>query len=555
MKTILEVMADKALFGPFFKGKSWNPWKAMLAGLFGLPMSEEQTSVWRKHTGRSTTPAEAFKEAWLVCGRRSGKSRISAFVATYLATFIDWRPWLAPGEIATVMLLASDRRQVQVLKNYIDGFFDSIPILRRMVTNRTADTIELENQVEISIHTSSFRAVRGYSIAACLCDEIGFWQDGDSSNPASQILAAVRPAQATFPKSLLLCFSSPYARRGVLFETWRDHYGKDSPVLVWQAPSRSMNSTISLLTVELAKIRDRAAARSEWEAEFRSDLESLFDEEVLAGLIASGRLELPPVQGVSYIAFTDPSGGQSDSFTLAIAHSEENIAVLDVVREIIPPFSPEATVKEYCDLLKSYGICEVHGDRYAANWSSEQFLKNAINYRPSERSKSEIYLSFLPMVMSGQIELLDHKKLLNQFTDLERRTRTGGRDSVDHSPGAHDDIANAVAGVMALARSRCGSFAWVIAAGKKAQQEQIAVKSIEQPTIQSVHKLANEIAGLKFNAIQKRKPVTATAFPTSCVHCGSVALSHSVSGSRCNTCTRTMPNPPREIDIGGSPAT
>src|SRR5260370_13691186 len=158
-----------------------------------------------------------------------------------------------------------------------------------MIVNKTADTIELDNGVEISIHTSSFRAVRGYSICACLCDEIGFWLDGDSSNPASQILAAVRPAMATFPKSLLLCFSSPYARRGVLFETYRDHYAKNSPAMVWQAASRSMNSTISLATVELARLRDRAAARSEWDAEFRSDLESVFNTEVLEGLTISGR--------------------------------------------------------------------------------------------------------------------------------------------------------------------------------------------------------------------------------------------------------------------------
>ena len=34
---------------------------------------------------------------------------------------------------------------------------------------------------------------------------------------------------------------------------------------------------------------------------------------------------------------------------------------------------------------------------------------------------------------------------------LERRTARGGRDSIDHGPGAHDDIANAVAGALVLA--------------------------------------------------------------------------------------------------------
>jgi hypothetical protein len=33
---------------------------------------------------------------------------------------------------------------------------------------------------------------------------------------------------------------------------------------------------------------------------------------------------------------------------------------------------------------------------------------------------------------------------------LERRTSRGGRDSVDHAPGSHDDLANACAGALSL---------------------------------------------------------------------------------------------------------
>ncbi len=148
--SILQAMSDLALFGPFFNGKSWEPWKAMLAGLFGLPMAAEQAVTWGKHTGRTAVPASAFNEGWLICGRRSGKSRISAFVATYLATFVNWQPYLAAGEVGVVMLLASDRRQAQVLRNYIDGFFESISMLKKMIVNRTSDVISLDNGTVVS---------------------------------------------------------------------------------------------------------------------------------------------------------------------------------------------------------------------------------------------------------------------------------------------------------------------------------------------------------------------------------------------------------------------
>jgi hypothetical protein len=46
------------------------------------------------------------------------------------------------------------------------------------------------------------------------------------------------------------------------------------------------------------------------------------------------------MSGVSYLAFVDPSGGSGDGMTLAIGHQEDDVAVLDAIRERRPPFSP-----------------------------------------------------------------------------------------------------------------------------------------------------------------------------------------------------------------------
>jgi hypothetical protein len=552
---ILTVMSDPKLFGPVFRGPTWEPWRAMLAALFGLPMSDERRALYRRHTGRTDCPTSQFLEAWLGCGRRSGKTRIASFVAVFLACFIDWRPYLAPGEKATVMLLAADKKQASVLYDYISGFLNAIPILRKLVRNQTQDTITLESGVEIAIHTSYFRAVRGYSIPVVLCDEIGFWQDGDSSNPARAILQALRPAQAQFPNPLLLCFSSPYAKRGVLYEAYREHFGKsDSPVLVWKAASRDMNPTISRATVLRAQVLDPAAARSEWLAEFREDLESLFSREVLSQLVTRGRLELPPVAGTKHVAFTDPSGGQSDSFTLAIAHREKDLAVLDVIREVRPPFSPEAVVREYCDLLKLYGIHEIHGDRYGSGWSAEQFQKNGVRYRPSERTKSEIYLSFLPMVMSGQVELLEHGKLLNQLCELERRSRSGGKDSVDHVPGAHDDVANAAAGALveALGRASPRLTLWeyltkvheTFLATGKTEEEQLAEMEVSLPA--PVARADQNASAVNASVVKAHEAQKTDA----CSKCNSTCTVRRGSLLHCNSCGFELNTSPVEAPAG-----
>ena len=62
-----------------------------------------------------------------------------------------------------------------------------------------------------------------------------------------------------------------------------------------------------------------------------------------------------------------------------------------------------------------------------------------------------MHLGLLPLLNSGRVELLDHKRLVAQLCTLERRTSRAGKDSIDHVPGGYDDIANAVAGAVVLA--------------------------------------------------------------------------------------------------------
>src|SRR2546423_396121 len=87
--TILEALDHKGLFAPHFAGDSWAAWRAFLGAIFALPLSEGQLAVYRACTGRTSTPGAPFSEACLIVGRRGGKSRILALVATYLAVFRD----------------------------------------------------------------------------------------------------------------------------------------------------------------------------------------------------------------------------------------------------------------------------------------------------------------------------------------------------------------------------------------------------------------------------------------------------------------------------------
>jgi hypothetical protein len=68
-----------------------------------------------------------------------------------------------------------------------------------------------------------------------------------------------------------------------------------------------------------------------------------------------------------------------------------------------------------------------------------------------------LYAELLPLMNSGRVELLDQPRLLAQLASLERRTARSGRDTIDHPPGAHDDVANAAAGAIALVAEHEGA--------------------------------------------------------------------------------------------------
>src|SRR4051794_13304069 len=177
-------------------------------------------------------PRGHFHEGWLICGRRAGKSFVLALVAVYLGCFKNYFDALTTGEVGTIMVIAADRKQARTIMRYVRGLL-SVPILAKLVIRETAEAFDPDNRVTIEIGTASIRSVRGYTIVAALCDELAFWPTEDSVAPDYEILDSLRPGMATVPGAMLLCASSPYARRGALWDAWRRYYGKpDAPVLV-----------------------------------------------------------------------------------------------------------------------------------------------------------------------------------------------------------------------------------------------------------------------------------------------------------------------------------
>ena len=138
-----------------------------------------------------------------------------------------------------------------------------------------------------------------------------------------------------------------------------------------QGGTKVFNPTLPDSVIETQRRDDPTAAASEWDAEFRSDISTLLDDEFIDAAIEHGRPLATAAKRYPafYRAFTDAAGGTGrDSDTLAVAHMEAEHYVIDLVRGTNGKFDPQAVTAQYAELLKEYRIGSVTGDNYAAQW-------------------------------------------------------------------------------------------------------------------------------------------------------------------------------------------
>lgn len=322
-----------------------------------------------------------------------------------------------------------------------------------MIESVTHESITLTNGLGLQV-LAGRDSIRGATIVGAVIDESGFIRTAEDNAFMSDqdIVNAIEPGMLSIPDPLLLVISSPGRKKGFLYRMWTRVWGKKiEGNLVIKAPTLTMNPSADKGRIEDAYRDDPVAAATELGGEWRDDVSEFVVAERLDAATDAGVELRPRVEGVTYRAFADPAGGTGgDSFVIAIAHEENKVQVLDVLAGVEPPFSPSEVIKQCALLLKSYGVYSITTDRYSGGFAPEQWRLNGIEWKPSDKSRSELFLAFVPMLNSGGCRLVEDEKMRAQFLALRRKVAPGGRESVDHPIGGHDDYANAAAGALVL---------------------------------------------------------------------------------------------------------
>lgn len=452
----VKVLQSKKLLGRFLDISTRPAWVVLWKAADALPPTDDDLPIFRQCTGRDTWPVKPAREVHVISGVRGGKTENVAARALYEAVHVPHK--LSRGEKGYVLCVSVTKKQAGLVKGYLSSYFDENEYYKPFVVRETADELELSNRIVIACLSSDFRSLRGFTGVAGIVDEMSY-MDAEGARPAIEVLRALRGRLAS-TLGRLYTIGSPYAARGPQFDIYKKHWGRESDLFVWKASSLTMNPTLSQEMVDQAYEEDPEGAKADFGGDFRAGIESYISRDVLEALVVTGRYELPPCEGIAYVAFVDPAGGSGqDSMTVCVGHKDgAGIVVLDALREVKPPFSPDQVCGEFAGLLRSYRVNRVRGDRYAGEWPRERFRLHGIEYEICPKSKSELYKEGLPSLNAGRVEFLDHPRLVHQLSTLERRTARGGRDSIDHPPHGHDDVANACMGVVNQADVWRGAF-------------------------------------------------------------------------------------------------
>lgn len=436
--------------------------RTAIKAVYGLPLMFDELEMFKKITGltRYRSGIE-WEEASFLWPRRTGKSdKIASTIALYEACCRKHK--LSVGQVGVVMVVASEKkRQAKIVFKYIEEKLKRSPVLRKMINgNITQDIITLKNNVEIQVFPCSIGKIRGQSLICFIADEVAHWKV-DGVDVDSDVLDSARPG-LDFDYSKMIKISTPWIRKGEIWQDFRQYYGKaNNDVLVFQGDTETIFPAYAEKNrkkLERQKKRNPLMYETERLARFRSDLSAMYDPAMIDKAVNPDRpLEIPYRKDVAYKAFTDCSGGVGkDHYAYCCGHLENEKVIIDIVRSRAPKFNPDEVTAGYCDLAKAYKINKVYGDKFSGDWASNSWAKHDIDYERSEKTKSELYLEAESPFNTERVDLPDKELPITQLKNLIRKTRSGGKDSVDTDSGQPEDEANVIAGVI-----------WLLTGGKE----------------------------------------------------------------------------------------
>lgn len=375
-------------------------------------------------------------------GRRGGKSSTVCRLAVLEALYGEHD--VTPGDVGVVAIVSANRDQANERLRTIATILRTLKVRHR----QTSDEIELLNRpIVFKTFAASVAGVVGFTAICCICDEVSKWKAHDSaSNPAPEILSALRPTMATMPNARMFLISSPMGEEDAHATAFAK--GDTDHQVVAFAPSWIANPTLTE-----SYTRALAHDEREWRREFaaipqESWIDGFFSQDMIERCIDFQREPTPdrPIPGTTgYVVACDPAFS-SDGFGIAIAHAEPgqdgrlNI-VCDYVHSLNggrgATLSPSYAVDNVKVLRRAFpGGSAVFADQYSAEALKELFLARGMFLQTEPwtgPTKIERFSLMQTLMRDGRLRLPDCPFLRMEMSRIGWKMTASGNELIDSS--------------------------------------------------------------------------------------------------------------------------
>ncbi|MGH7455205.1 MAG: hypothetical protein ACRENG_27870, partial [bacterium] len=123
-----------------------------------------------------------------------------------------------------------------------------------------------------------------------------------SANPNVDIIRALKPTLLSI-KGPLIFDIKPVCASRLLVEHVSKHFGADGnpSILVAQAASQAMNPCVDMDWIAQQFAEDPAGSEAGYNAQFRTDVETFVDRDIIESCVELGCFEIPPWQVIFWL--------------------------------------------------------------------------------------------------------------------------------------------------------------------------------------------------------------------------------------------------------------
>jgi hypothetical protein len=400
------------------------------------------------------------KQFVIRAGRRAGKSSTLCTLAIVEALYGKHN--VAPGDLAVVAIVSVSRDEANQRLRNIKAKLDALGIKYHPIEGG----IELDDKVVgFKVFAGSVGGVSGFSCIFAFCDEVAKWKDSDSGvNPATEVLASLRPTMAGQDNAKIVLSSSPMGKldaHAVAFDLGDTKFQVTESAPTWVARPQLTEADCH----ELEPDPD-IFSREYGVIPFDGSTSSLFTEPQLLLCTRKGVKDIPREVGVEYFAAQDPASRRNE-WTLAIARLRKFSSGIHLVQIVACKswraprggvLDNDDTLFAISEVLKSYGIKRLWSDQWSFDSLKVLAQRHGIDLREEPATQSNRVQQFESLrrrISDRTVEFPDDPIVRADLCGVRKWISRNGAFSIEleRVGGRHADHASSVALVVEKAEA------------------------------------------------------------------------------------------------------